>query len=171
MPEMTMRALLLIPACLLCAVPATAGELPSRKPGLWEIKMNMGGREVPLRNIQQCTDAETDASMMTNVNAMAGGACEKPRISSRGGSITVDTTCKIGGATTSTRAVFAGDFDSAYTITVSGDGAASGHSMTMEAKWIGPCRAGQKPGDIIMPGGIKLNVRSLATGTGGPLGR
>jgi hypothetical protein len=67
--------------------------------------------------------------------------------------------------------VFAGDFDSSYTMTVSGDGAAGGQSLTMEAKWIGPCREGQKPGDIMMPGGIKLNVRSLATEAGGPLGR
>jgi hypothetical protein len=36
----------------------------------------------------------------------------------------------------------------------------------MEAKWLGPCREGQKPGDIIMPGGIKLNIRTLAVGAG-----
>ncbi|MPZ55558.1 MAG: DUF3617 family protein [Rhizobiales bacterium] len=167
-----MRPLFLLPACLFCVTPlAAADEFPKRKPGLWEIKVMMGGREVPLRNIQQCTDAETDALMTTNFNGMAGSACDKPKITSSGDIVTVDTTCKIGSNTTSTRAVFAGDFDSAYTITVSGGPAAGGQSMTMEAKWIGPCRTGQKPGDIIMPGGIKLNVRSLAVGSGGPLGR
>jgi hypothetical protein len=35
----------------------------------------------------------------------------------------------------------------------------------MEARWIGPCQQGQRPGDIILPGGIKLNVRSLAIGS------
>jgi hypothetical protein len=25
-------------------------------------------------------------------------------------------------------------------------------SSTIEAKWLGQCRAGQKPGDVIMPG-------------------
>ena len=43
--------------------------------------------------------------------------------------------------------------------------------MTLEAKWIGPCREGQRPGDIIMPGGIKLNIRSLTIGSGPGLGR
>jgi hypothetical protein len=159
-------------ACLCCVTPAAASdEMPKRKPGLWEIKMMMGGRETPLRNIQQCTDAETDALMTTNFSGATGNACNKPRITRSAGGFTVDSTCKIGGVATSTRAVFAGDFDSSYTMTVSGDGAAGGQSLTMEAKWIGPCREGQKPGDIIMPGGIKLNVRSLASEAGGPLGR
>ena len=32
--------------------------------------------------------------------------------------------------------------------------------MRMEARWLGPCQAGQQPGDVIMqglPGGINLN--------------
>ena len=33
--------------------------------------------------------------------------------------------------------------------------------MTMEARWTGPCTAGQKPGDIIMGNGMKMNVRDL----------
>jgi hypothetical protein len=33
--------------------------------------------------------------------------------------------------------------------------------MTLEAKWLVPCTAGQKPGDVIMPGGLKVNIRDL----------
>ena len=29
----------------------------------------------------------------------------------------------------------------------------------VEAKWLGPCKADQKAGDIVMPGGLKLNVK------------
>jgi hypothetical protein len=29
--------------------------------------------------------------------------------------------------------------------------------MTINAKWLGPCKPGQKPGDIVMPGGMKIN--------------
>jgi hypothetical protein len=165
--------LLVISAGLLCALPAAADDMPKRKAGLWEIKMMMGGRALPMQNIQQCTDAETDSMMSTNLGAM-GSDCAKPKITNSGGAITVDSTCKIAGTTTSTRAVFSGDFDSAYTvaITSSGRAAAAGPSgqpqMTMEAKWLGPCREGQKPGDMIMPGGSKLNIRSLTTGSGGP---
>jgi hypothetical protein len=29
----------------------------------------------------------------------------------------------------------------------------------IDAKWLGDCKADQKPGDIMMPGGFKLNVK------------
>ena len=33
--------------------------------------------------------------------------------------------------------------------------------MTIEAKWLGACKADQKPGDMIMAGGRKMNIRDL----------
>ena len=168
--------LLVIPAGLLCVLPAAADEMPQRKAGLWEIRMMMGGREMPtpMRNIQQCTDAETDSMMSTNLGGPMGSECAKPTVTRTGRAITVDSTCKFAGVTTTTRAVFTGDFDSAYTVAVTSmpaAGAANAGSpgqpqMTMEAKWLGPCREGQKPGDVIMPGGVKLNIRSMGIGTG-----
>jgi len=167
--------LLVIPTGLLCVLPAAADEMPKRKAGLWEIRMMMAGREMPMpmRNIQQCTDAETDSMMSTNLGGPMGSECAKPSVNRTGGAITVDSTCKFAGVTTTTRAVFTGDFDSAYTVAVSsvpaGGATDSGPSgqpqMTMEAKWLGPCREGQKPGDIIM-GGVKMNIRSMGIGTG-----
>ena len=31
--------------------------------------------------------------------------------------------------------------------------------MTIEAKWLGACKPDQKPGDIVMPGGYKMNIK------------
>ncbi len=45
---------------LICALPAPAAELPSRKPGLWEVKTSIGNSNAPARVIQQCIDAATD---------------------------------------------------------------------------------------------------------------
>ena len=37
-----------------------------------------------------------------------------------------------------------------------------GHATTtIEAKWVGACKADQKPGDIVMPGGMKMNIMEL----------
>ena len=33
--------------------------------------------------------------------------------------------------------------------------------MTLEAKWLGACKADQKAGDIVMPGGRKMNVKDM----------
>ena len=32
-------------------------------------------------------------------------------------------------------------------------------TTTIEAKWLGACKPDQKPGDIVMPGGFKLNIK------------
>ena len=64
-----------------------------------------------------------------------------------------------------THAEIVGDFNSAYTVTSKShsDKGPNGNPLdtvsTIEAKWLGPCKADQKPGDIVMPGGFKLNVK------------
>jgi hypothetical protein len=45
-----------------------------------------------------------------------------------------------------------------------------GINMVVAAKWLGPCHADQKPGDMIMPGGVKMNLRDLGNGIGVPGG-
>ena len=58
-----------------------------------------------------------------------------------------------------------GDFNSAYTIkgTSHREGGPAGvprdSTTTIEAKWLGACKPDQKPGDIVMPGGFKLNIK------------
>ena len=41
--------------------------------------------------------------------------------------------------------------------------------MTIEAKYLGACQAGQKPGDIIMANGMKMNVLDMPK-MGGAMG-
>jgi hypothetical protein len=53
--------------------------------------------------------------------------------------------------------VFSGKFDSAYKGDIKSTYDPPMHGMresssTLEAKWLGPCGAGQKAGDIVMPG-------------------
>jgi len=149
--------------------PAAALDLPARKPGLWEIKMTFEGRNLPTQVSQHSIDAETDKQM----SALGGNTrmCEKQDVTRTGGTIVVDSICKIGSATTASHSVISGDFNSAYTVKVSSKreggpavpgGAGDGSSnMTLEAKWLGACQADQKPGDMIMANGRKLNVRDM----------
>src|SRR5262245_65711209 len=56
-------------ACLLALLPAStalAVELPTRKAGLWEMKMVRTGGSVPDMTMQHCTDATTDKQMSTS---------------------------------------------------------------------------------------------------------
>jgi hypothetical protein len=57
-----------------------------------------------------------------------------------------------------------GDFNSAYTVVTtshSDKGLTNLRDLTtrIEGKWLGDCKPGQKPGDVIMPGGFKLNLK------------
>jgi Protein of unknown function (DUF3617) len=155
---------------LMGVMPALAAELPSRKPGLWELKMNFENRNAPSQTMRQCIDAATDQMMQSSAGPNAQGACSKRDVQRSASTITIDSTCTVGGKTTTSHAVITGSFDSAYNMTVTSDSAAApgGKStMTMDAKWLGPCAADQKPGDMIMANGTKINILDMQK-RGGP---
>ena len=81
-----------------------------------------------------------------------------------GDKITIDSTCTTAGKTVNSHVVVSGSFDSAYTMTVTtqGDGIPGGsRTSTISAKWLGACPADQRPGDMIMPNGMKMNILDI----------
>jgi hypothetical protein len=170
--EHPMRLLPLIATAF--ALPAQALDLPARKPGLWEIKMTFEGRSLPPQTSQHCIDAETDKLMSAFGNNNAREACSKQDVQRVGATIVVDSVCKFGDATTTSHSVVSGDFNSAYTVKVAskreggrampGMPADGSSNMTIEAKWLSACAADQKPGDIIMAGGRKMNILDMRKG-------
>jgi uncharacterized protein DUF3617 len=157
-------------AMVLCAaVPAAAHteELPTRKAGLWELKMVMAGGQVPAVTMQQCTDESTDKQLTAKFSSTPTASCAKHDLQKTATGYVMDTECGVSGTTLTSHSEITGDFNSAYTIKVSsqrsGGPAAvpQSTSMTVDAKWLGACTADQKAGDIIMPGGMKMNVKDL----------
>jgi hypothetical protein len=145
-------------------LPALGAELPSRKAGLWEVKMNFENRNGASPAIQQCIDAATDQMMQSSAGPLAQAACSRRDVQKSGNTVTIDSTCTVGGKTATSHAVITGSFDSAYTMTVTSEGdAMPGGKMTMTiaAKWLGPCTADQKPGDMIMGNGFKMNILEM----------
>jgi Protein of unknown function (DUF3617) len=165
-------------ALLLSASQALALDLPTRKAGLWELKMEFQGRNLPAQLMQQCTDAATDKFMTLNFGGAAERNCQKRDVRNNGGTITVDSVCQFGDAVTTSHAVVSGDFNSAYTVQINSTrqggrpmpGVAPGAEshMTIAAKWLGPCVAGQKPGDVMMGNGMRMNVLELQKAGGAP---
>jgi hypothetical protein len=170
------RHLSLVAACLCCATAAQAAEMPTRKAGQWEITMQFESRNLPARTMRQCIDAATDRLM--NSGYGGEGNCSKRDISKVGSTMVVDSVCNFGGATTTSHAVMTGSFDSAYTVDVTSTrkggpsvpGMPSGGKshMKLAAKWLGPCPAGERPGDIMMGNGMKMNVLDLQKMRGMP---
>jgi hypothetical protein len=155
------------------AVPAVAAELPSRKAGLWEITTDAGSQAM---KIQQCIDAATDHAMQARGGAAPQGDCSKRDVQKSGNTTTIDSVCTFGGKTRTSHIVITGSFDSEYSMTVTGqtEGQPAGRTITLSAKWLGPCAADQRPGDMIMPNGMKMNIQNMQNmppgGAGAPPG-
>jgi len=149
---------------LTSALPTLAAELPTRKPGLWEMKTSFPSRSGVAPVMQVCIDASTDQMMQSSAGAFAQGACSKREVQRSGNTITIDSACTLGGKTATAHAVMTGSFDSAYTMTVTSQSESlpgGKMAMTIEAKWLGPCTADQKPGDMIMANGVKMNILEM----------
>jgi hypothetical protein len=142
------------------ATPALSAELPARKPGLWEIETTLPNAKVPKQVIRQCVDAATDQIMQSRAGINSQRECSKRDLQKSAGSITIDSTCTTSGKTRTSHVVIIGSFDNSYTMTVTSqsEGVPESRTITMAAKWIGPCTADQKPGDMIMTNGTKINI-------------
>ena len=159
---------LLVGTCLTTAWPtleARAAELPLRKAGLWEMKLVRAGSPLPEVTMQHCTDETTDRDMATAASPLSKEICSKRDTAQTATGYVSDSECSVAGVSMTTHSEITGDFNSAYTVktTSHSDRPAGGLPgdvvTTIEAKWLGPCKPGQKPGDIVMPGGFKLNVK------------
>jgi hypothetical protein len=152
-------------------MPAAADEIPARKAGLWEIRTvtleirtrreNSNAR--PPASFQQCTDAATDRKLMLATGFLS--ICPRNDVLRSSDGFAIDSACTIGDETHKTHTAITGSFDSAYTMTgtytFAGSAVPTGWAeMTemKEAKWLGPCTAGQKPGDIVWSDGRRRNV-------------
>jgi len=151
---------------LLSAGDAGAVDLPIRKAGLWEMKVLRTGTPMPEMTMQHCTDETTDKDMSTAASPMAKEMCSRQDIRKTATGYVSDSVCGIAGMSITSHSEIIGDFNSAYTVksTSHSEGGAAGtrdSTTSIEAKWLGACKAGQKPGDIVMPGGLKMNVKDM----------
>lgn len=144
---------------------AAATDMPHRKPGLWEMKMQVPGMPQAMTS-QQCIDEKTDDLMQQQGQAQAEQQCSKNTMRKEGNKVIVESVCKFNGTTAATTAVFTGDFSRSYhgeintTYSPPMQGMKSS-KQTMEAKWLGACKPGQKPGDVIMPGMGSMNINDM----------
>ena len=150
-------------AALLVATGTHAADMPKRKPGLWQIETRMAAGP-SMGAIKQCIDEKTD-NFYQQLGEQHLDKCSESEIKNAGDRILVHSVCNMGGSIATTDAAFTGRFDSDYRgdIRVKYNPPMHGMSeasMSISAKWLGPCQAGQKPGDMILPNGMKINPQN-----------
>jgi hypothetical protein len=146
-------------------------ELPARKPGQWDIRMvTEKPTAIPPMTMQMCIDAATDREMMDFGLKMSDGSCRRFDMKRAGTAYVIDAECTFGGMKSVTKATISGDFQSSVTIRIEGTadgvpGAGKGPQQTLitqTATWkAATCSGGMKPGDVIVAGGLKLNIKDM----------
>ena len=154
-------------------VPAAAQDMPKRKPGLWEMTMQVPGGHT--LNTRQCVDEQSDAEMSRK--AMAGGQdakadCKQLSNKKIAGGMEIDAECKTGdGGTVRSLVRITGDMTTNYamdndmTFTPPRNGMSKAR-MSIKGMHRGACPAGMKGGDVQVgnmggPGGMTIDVEKL----------
>ena len=96
-----------------------------------------------------------------------GMKCEKNENKKDGNKYLSHSICQMGGSKLESKSVTTGDYEKQYSMTSESTftppmAGVQGTKTTMVAKWTGACKAGQKPGDMIVNG----QTMNLLTGTG-----
>ncbi len=162
---------------------ALAGPtFPARKPGLWEMRSTEKNGARESISVQQCADAATDKALQEyglNQPKMNRKFCKEDMRNEAGKMLVHTEVCKQSDTTMTRRIVISGDFNVAYRVeshTVyepAPKPAPRNDDIVAEMRWMGACPAGMKPGDMLMPGGMKMNVVDMtnlaaAAGVGKP---
>jgi hypothetical protein len=105
--------------------------------------------------IQQCVDANTDDLM--GQGASTGVSCSRNDVTRAAGRILIRSACDFGATKATTEGVFTGSFDSAYRAELKTAYAPplmgmSEATTVIEAKRVGECKPGQKPGEVVRVG-------------------
>lgn len=161
-------------ACLFAAaVPLTASALdyPTRKPGLWQITTSSttGTTKSPDQVMEQCVDAASDKTLQQMGSSMMNGMkCEKNDSKKEGDKYVGHSICQMGPSKLETKSVISGDFNKEYSMKADSTfnppmAGISSSKNNMVAKWVGPCKADQKPGDVVI-NGQKMNLLNMGGG-------
>ncbi|MGE5168923.1 MAG: DUF3617 domain-containing protein [Rudaea sp.] len=162
----------------LLAFPALAAQdFPKLKPGLWEMEQSSdrtgppGGPGQAHRTLM-CLDAGVQREMFDmGVGAMKG-MCSKHDFRFSGNRGTGEFVCDMGGSKMHSKSRMVMNGDSAYRTEVDTtyDPPFMGRAaskMVITARNVGPCKPGQRPGDVVLPNGRTMNLRDAMNGANG----
>jgi hypothetical protein len=150
-------------ASMLLAGSASAQDMPKRKSGLWELKMSAAHGMV----VSHCVDQARDDALRQQVGRDLDAArCTRTNFQRSAAGLSFDSACEFNNSKMKSHTTITGDFNSAYKMEMrtTYDPPLMGKSeggMTIDAKWVGACKPGQRPGDMVMPGGMTMNVYDM----------
>ncbi len=160
---------LLVMLALAAAVPlASAQDYPKLKAGQWEISMDAGARTKDARPVKttMCVDEVSQQQMYASGMGAARETCSRNEFRRDGARYVGYSECKFGDSKVVGRTVMTLAGDTGYHVEVKSTYDPPFMGMkdaqtTLDGKYVGACRDGLVPGDMVMPGGQKVNVRDF----------
>lgn len=147
---------------------ADRANLPMRKAGLWEVTIQghaaPGARGVrqSAQTVLQCTDAKAERVMLLSILPTQENCGAFNVASSKKGSYDIAGACKVHDQRVVLNMQLRGDLNAMYGGTYSAEypGAAMAKvgPVGFQGRWLGACKPGQRPGDMVLPNGAKVNV-------------
>jgi hypothetical protein len=159
---------------LAASAPAAAPvDVPPLRAGLWEATTVSPNRAQPRPGVtRMCLDKHTQRSVLDQLALAMPRMCAKYQYGMRSGRFVTDSSCTLGASTIEGRTETTFFRDTAYHMEVVGRVGPTGRVAEMQkavidGRHVGACPAGMKPGDMVLPNGLTLNVVQL----GAVLGR
>lgn len=146
--------------------PAFAAEPPVLKAGLWEVTRASTQQPNDKHVTTMCLDDSVQAEMREFGMGVAKEMCSQSDRRMEGNRMTITATCKLGPTTMKTQSVMVFNGNTSYHT----DGTATydppfmnmaESKSSIDGKWSGPCKPGQRPGDITTETGQTLNMKEM----------
>ncbi|HEY1326698.1 MAG TPA: DUF3617 family protein [Casimicrobiaceae bacterium] len=160
---------LLFVACALLLPIASAQDYPKLRPGLWEMKRSADRAGPGGQAMKICLDESLQREMYDMGLGTMKGMCSKHDFKLSGNRGTGDFVCTVNGSTWHSKSTMTINGDVGYRTEVDTtfdppvNGQSTAHTV-MEARYTGPCAAGQQPGDVTLPNGQTMNMRNMFKG-------
>jgi hypothetical protein len=151
------------------AFAAPPPDIPALRPGLWEATLAASHRPQPHGSVTHvCIDQRTQRQVLEQLAFALPRMCSRNRFAMRGGRLVTDSSCTLGASTIEGRTETTFFRDTAYRTEVVGRVGPTGHlaaaqRTVIDARHVGRCPAGMKPGDMALPNGLTLNLVQLTT--------
>jgi len=142
-------------------------EIPPLRPGLWEATTAGPTRSQPHPAVTRlCIDKQTQRHIVEQLALALPRMCSRNQYGMRSGRFVTDSSCTLGASTIEGRTETTFLRDTAYRIEVVGrvgptDRVAETQRTVIDGRHVGQCPAGMKPGDMVLPNGLTLNLMQL----------
>lgn len=150
------------------AFAAPSMDIPPLRPGLWEATTAAPNRSQPRPLVTRlCIGEQTQRHILEQLAVAMPKMCSRNQYGMHGGRFVTDSSCTLGASTIEGRTQTTFIRDTAYRTEVVGRVGQTGRvaetqRTVIDARHVGRCPVGMKPGDMVLPNGLTLNLVQLS---------